>query len=153
MRWSSGRLKRSLVAVYSIATFIRDIRTLLQIRQVVQLRSTTCNLQGLSPTQRSTQTTPSRDLTLGVMQLVTLRAPEPVGHPLNDVCPHRQGNPYGSSSLWSPGDHKLEEPSRGFPTGLGIDARDLSAYDHFLQVSRRILHHHQVVSHDLVSER
>ena len=40
----------------------------MQIRQVAQLRSTTCNLQGLSPTQRSTQTTPSRNLTLGVMQ-------------------------------------------------------------------------------------
>ena len=39
---------------------------------------------------------------------------------------------------------KLEEPSRELPTDLGIDPRDLSAYDHFLQVSRRILHHHQV---------
>jgi hypothetical protein len=56
-------LRRSLGAVYSIATFIRDMSTLLQIRQVAHLRSTTCNLQGLSPTQRSTQTTPSRDLT------------------------------------------------------------------------------------------
>ena len=54
-----------LCAVYSITTFIRDMRTLLQIRQVAQLRSTTCNLSGLSSTQRSTQTTPSRDLTLG----------------------------------------------------------------------------------------
>ena len=27
----------------------------------------------------STQTTPSRDLTLGAMQLATLRSPEPVG--------------------------------------------------------------------------
>ena len=51
--------------LYSITTFIRAITSLLQIRQVAQLRSTTCNLQGLSPTQRSTQTTPSRDLTLG----------------------------------------------------------------------------------------
>jgi hypothetical protein len=41
------------------------MRTLLQIRQFAQLRSTTCSLQGLSSTQRSTQTTPSRDLTLG----------------------------------------------------------------------------------------
>ena len=41
----------------------------LQIRQVARLRSTTCNLQGLSPTQRSTQTTPSRNQTLGVMQV------------------------------------------------------------------------------------
>jgi hypothetical protein len=38
----------------------------------------------------------------------------------------------------------LEEPSRELPTGLGIDPRDLSAYEHFLQVSRRILHHHYV---------
>ena len=44
---------------------MREITPLLQIRQVAHLRSTTCNLQGLSPTQRSTQTTPSRDLTLG----------------------------------------------------------------------------------------
>ena len=49
-------------------------------------------------------------------------------------CPHR------ARSLL--GDHKLEEPSRELPTGLGIDPRDLSAYDHFLQVNRRILHHH-----------
>jgi hypothetical protein len=42
------------------------------------------------------------------------------------------------------GDYKLEEPSRELPTGLGIDPRDLSAYDHFLQVNKRILHHHQV---------
>jgi hypothetical protein len=34
------------------------LRTLLQIRQVAQLRSTTCSLQGLSSTQRSTQTAP-----------------------------------------------------------------------------------------------
>ena len=38
-------------------------------------------------------------------------------------------------------DRKLEEPPRNFPTGLGIDSRDLSAAHHFLQVSRRILHH------------
>ena len=31
-------------SVYSITTFIRDMSTLLQIRQVAQLRSTTCNL-------------------------------------------------------------------------------------------------------------
>jgi hypothetical protein len=49
-------------------------------------------------------------------------------------CPHR------ARSLL--GDHKLEEPSRELPSGLGIDPRDLSAYDHFLQVSRRILHNH-----------
>ena len=59
---------RSLGAVYFYTTFIRAITSLLQIRQVARLRSTTCNLQGLSPTQRSTQTTPSRDLTLGDMQ-------------------------------------------------------------------------------------
>ena len=51
--------------MYLYTAFIRDIRTLLQIRQVAQLRSTTCNLQGLNSTRRSTQTTPSRDLTLG----------------------------------------------------------------------------------------
>jgi hypothetical protein len=55
-----------LCAVYSITTFIRDMRTLLQIRHFAHLRSTTCRLQGLSSTQRSTHTTPSRDLTLGV---------------------------------------------------------------------------------------
>jgi hypothetical protein len=42
----------------------------------------------------------------------------------NRKCPHR------ARSLL--GDHKLEEPSRELPTGLGIDPRDLSAYDHFL---------------------
>ena len=42
------------------------------------------------------------------------------------------------------GDRKLEDPPRDFPTGLGIDPRDLSAAHHFLQVSRRILHHHCV---------
>jgi hypothetical protein len=72
-----------LGAIYSITTFIRDIRTLFQIRQVARLRSTTCNLQGLSSTQRSTQTTPSRDLTLGGkernMQLATVRSPKPAG--------------------------------------------------------------------------
>jgi hypothetical protein len=54
-------------------TFMRDMRTLLQIRQFTQLRSTTCSLQGLSSMQRSAQATPSRDLTVGVMQLGTLR--------------------------------------------------------------------------------
>ena len=44
---------------------MREITPLLQIRQFARLRSTTCNLQGISSTQRSTQTTPSRDLTLG----------------------------------------------------------------------------------------
>ena len=33
------------------------------------------------------------------------------------------------------GDRKLEEPPRDFPTGLGIDPRDLSAAHHFLQVN------------------
>ena len=80
---SRPRLQLELESFYSITTFIRAITSLLQIRQVAQLRSTTCNLQGLSPTQRSTQTTPSRNLTLGVMQLVTLRSPETMGrdHP------------------------------------------------------------------------
>jgi hypothetical protein len=58
-------LLRCLGAVYSITTFIRDLRTLLQIRQFAQLRSTACSLQGLSSTQRRAQATPSRDLTLG----------------------------------------------------------------------------------------
>ena len=80
----------------------------LQIRQVARLRSTTCNLQGLSPTQRSTQTTPSRDLTLGVMQLVTLRSPQATSttnaHPDSFTPPGKgtrtsnQGNPYRRSS-------------------------------------------------------
>ena len=44
-------------------------------------RHATCKIK--APRERSTQTTPSRNLTLGVMQLVTLRSPEPVGrhHP------------------------------------------------------------------------
>jgi hypothetical protein len=42
------------------------------------------------------------------------------------------------------GDRKLEEPPRELPTGLGIDPRDLSAYHHFLEVDKRILHHRQV---------
>ena len=80
--------------IYSITTFIRDMRTLLQIRQFAHLRSTTCSLQGLSSTQRSTQTTPSRDLTLGVMQLATLRSPETAGE--NHPC------------LLAPRNHKIE---------------------------------------------
>ena len=79
--WSYG-------AFYSITTFIRAITSLLQIRQVAHLRSTTCNLQGLSPTQRSTQTTPSRDLTLGVMQLATVRSPE--REPQKTIIPEPQ---------------------------------------------------------------
>ena len=39
-------------AVYFYTTFIRAITSLLQIRQVARLRSTTCNLHGLSPTQK-----------------------------------------------------------------------------------------------------
>ena len=42
--WSYG-------AVYFYTTFIRAITSLPQIRQVARLRSTTCNLQVLSPTQ------------------------------------------------------------------------------------------------------
>jgi hypothetical protein len=45
----SGELLRCLGAFYSITTFIRDMRTLLQIRQFAQL-STTYSLQGLSST-------------------------------------------------------------------------------------------------------
>ena len=57
-----------LCAVYSITTFIRDMRTLLQIRQFARLRSASCSLQGLSSTQRSARETPSRDLTVGVKE-------------------------------------------------------------------------------------
>ena len=46
---------------------------------------TTCNLQGLSPTQRSTQTAPSRDLTLGGKE--QKRKP--------CTSPHRCGEPRG----------------------------------------------------------
>ena len=53
-----------------------------------------------------------------------------------------RNSPHRARSLL--GDHKLEEPSRELPTGLGIDPWDLSAYDHFLQVNRRILHHRYV---------
>ena len=53
-RCRSGRLELELESFYSITTFIRAITSLLQIRQVAHLRSTTCSLQGLSPTQRST---------------------------------------------------------------------------------------------------
>ena len=59
---------RCLGAVYSITTFMRDMRTLLQIRQFAHRRSTTCSLQGLSSTQRSARAAPSRDLTLGVKE-------------------------------------------------------------------------------------
>jgi hypothetical protein len=68
LRWCLG-------AFYSITTFIRAITSLLQIQQFAQLRSTTCSLQGLSSTQRSARAAPSRDRTLGAMQLVTLRSP------------------------------------------------------------------------------
>ena len=56
---------RCLGAFIPTTTFIRDMRTLLQIRQFAQLRSTSCSLQGLSSTQRSARATPSRDRTLG----------------------------------------------------------------------------------------
>ena len=70
-----------------------------------------------------------------------LRVPYGAGFPVSRVgsigiCPH-----WARSLL---GDHKLEEPSRELPTGLGIDPRDLSAYHHFLEVNKRILHHRQV---------
>ena len=64
-----GAMELELESFYCYTTFIRAMTSLLQIRQVALLRSTTCNLQGLSPTQRSTQTTPSRNRTLGVMQV------------------------------------------------------------------------------------
>jgi hypothetical protein len=70
---------RCSLLIHHLHQRFRDLGTLLQIRQFAHLRSTTCSLQGLSSTQRSTQTTPSRDLTVGVMQLATLRSPEPVG--------------------------------------------------------------------------
>ena len=44
-----------------------------------------------------------------------------------------RNRPYRARSLVR--DHKLEEPSRELPTDLGIDPRDLSAYDHFLEVN------------------
>ena len=59
---------RSLGAFIGTTTFIRDKGTLLQIRQFAQLRSASCSMQGFSPTQRSAHATPSRDLTLGVVQ-------------------------------------------------------------------------------------
>ena len=45
LEWSYG-------AFYSITTFIGGISPPLQIRQVARLRSTTSNLQVLSPTQK-----------------------------------------------------------------------------------------------------
>ena len=66
VRASDMQEVRCLGAVYSITTFIRDMRTLLQIRQFARLRSASCSLQGLSSTQRSARETPSRDLTVGV---------------------------------------------------------------------------------------
>jgi hypothetical protein len=59
---------RCLGAFIPTTTFIRDMGTLLQIRQFAQLRSASCNMQGLSPPRRSARATPSRDLTLGVGQ-------------------------------------------------------------------------------------
>ena len=62
------KVLRCLGAFIPTTTFIRAMTSLLQIRQFAHLRSTTCSLQGLSSTQRSTQAAPSRDLTLGVKE-------------------------------------------------------------------------------------
>ena len=75
---------------YFRTTFMRDLRPLLQIRQFARLRSATCSLQGLSSTQRSARATPSRDLTLGAMQLATVMSPEPAAQarePLQTIIP------------------------------------------------------------------
>ena len=98
--------------------------TLPQIRQVAHLRSTTCNLQGLSPTQRSTQTTPSRNLTLGVMQLATVRSPEPVGvkwlppqarEPLQTIIPAGQKPRQGRQWKGGPRGRFCHDGSRRVP--------------------------------------
>jgi hypothetical protein len=57
----------SLFNHHLLYTFIRDIRTLLQIRRFAHLRSASCSMQGLSPPRRSAHATPSRYLALGVM--------------------------------------------------------------------------------------
>ena len=59
---------RNSGAFIATTTFIRDIGTLLQIRQFAQLRSASCSMQGLGPTHRVAHATPSRDLTLGFVQ-------------------------------------------------------------------------------------
>jgi hypothetical protein len=59
---------RCLGAFIPITTFIRDLRTLLQIRQFAHHRSATGSMQGLNHTRRGARATPSRDLTLGVGQ-------------------------------------------------------------------------------------
>ena len=117
--WSYG-------AVYSITTFIRAITSLLQIRQVARLRSTTCNLQGLSPMRRSTQTTPSRNLTLGVMQSLRSRNSSPAREYLPSLgFPPRPGCPSSStlvaaSSLLS--DFRLDPSVLPAPPCLGGSA-------------------------------
>ena len=52
-------------------------------------RHATCKIK--APRERSTQTTPSRNLTVGVMQLVTVRSPEPVGGKM--AAPTGKGTP------------------------------------------------------------
>jgi hypothetical protein len=58
---------RCLGAFIPSTTFIRDLGTLLQIQQVAQLRSDTCSMQGLDPTRRRAQRTPSTDVALEVV--------------------------------------------------------------------------------------
>ena len=65
----SVQVLRCLGAVNSITTFIRDMSTLLQIRQFAHLRTASCSLQGLSPARRFARAAPSGDLALGVMHL------------------------------------------------------------------------------------
>jgi hypothetical protein len=66
VKCQAHRVFTCLRAVYSITTFIRDMSTLLQIRQFAHLRSASCSMQGLSPPRRGAHSTPSRDLLFNV---------------------------------------------------------------------------------------
>jgi hypothetical protein len=105
---SGQNCARCLGAFIPTTTFIRAITSLLQIRQFARLRSASCSLQGLSSTstQRNARATPSRDLTLGVEQLVTLRSPGPREAPpppkMTPRSPQtKHSTPHRRGELWS----------------------------------------------------
>ena len=62
--YSNSFIGAGVRAFIVTTTFIRDMGTLLQIRQFAQLRSASCSMQGLSPTRGSAHATLSRDVTL-----------------------------------------------------------------------------------------
>ena len=66
--YSNSFIGAGVRAFIVTTTFIRDMGTLLQIRQFAQLRSASCSMQGLSPPPHAVGS-PSRDLTLGVVHV------------------------------------------------------------------------------------